>query len=111
MTLIDVITALVILSIFLLGFSQIFLPAYTAWEKARAEYDTAKTIYFIAESFRKECSKQDMNIERWKNTTAVAKELEACVITEIKRGDVVYALKAACVISGEHLEIIGMCAP
>jgi len=111
MTFIDAITALVVLGIFMLGFSQIFLPAYVAWEKARAEYSTAKTIQFIAESFRKECSRQDRNIDRWKKTVAVSKELETCEVTEIKQEDVVYALKAICVISGERLEIIGLCAP
>jgi len=111
MTFIDAITALVVMGIFLLGFSQIFLPAYAAWGKARAEYNNAKTIYFIAESFRKECAKQDRNIDRWKKTAGAAKELEACEITEIMQGDVLYALKAICVISGERLEIIGFCAP
>ena len=111
MTFIDVITALAVLGFFLLGFSQIFLPAYNAWEKAGAEYDTAKTIDFIAESFRKECARQDRNIDRWKKVASVAKELEACEITEIMQGDAVYALKAICVISGERLEIVGLCVP
>ena len=111
MTFVDVITALAVMCIFLIGFSQIFLPAYTAWGKARAEYDSAKTIHFVAESFRKECARQDRNIDRWKKTVAVAKELEACEIAEIRQEDVVYALKAICLISGERLEIIGLCAP
>jgi len=111
MTLIDAITALVVLGIFLAGFSQIFLPAYITWERARAEYGTAKTIYFVAGSFRRECARQDRNIDRWKKMTETAKEMEACEITEIWQGDVVYALRATCVISGERLEIIGLCAP
>ena len=111
MTFIDVFTALAVLSVFLLGFSQIFLPAYSAWEKARAEYDAARTIYFIAESFREECARQDRNIDRWKKTAASAKEMETCEITEIMRDDAVYALKAICVISGERFEIVGLCAP
>ena len=111
MTFIDVITALAVLGIFLLGFSQIFLPAYIAWEKARTEYSTAETIHFVAESFRKECARQDRNIDRWKKVTAIAKELESFEIAEIKQGDALYALRAICVISGERLEIIGLCAP
>ena len=111
MTFIDLITAIVVMGVFLLGFAQIFLPAYTSWEKAMAEYSTAKTIDFIAQSFRKECARQDRNIERWKKTAAVAKELEACEVTEIMQRDVVYAIRAICIISGERLEIVGLCAP
>ena len=109
MTFIDAISAPIILSLFLAGFSQISLPAYKAWDRAMAEYKTAKTIYFIAESFRKECAKPDRNIESWEKAIAAAKELESFEISEIRQDDVLRALKAVCVISGERLEIIGVC--
>ena len=111
MTFIDAITALLILSFFLFGFSDAFLPAYKAWHAAMAEYRTAQTIHFVAGSFRNECAKPDRNIENWKKATAAAKELESCEISEIVQGDVLRALKAVCIISGERLEIIGLCTP
>jgi hypothetical protein len=111
MTFIDAVCALLILGFFLFGFSQAFSPAYSAWNRAMAEYRTAKTIHFIAQSFRNECAKPDRNVEEWKKTAAPAKELESCEISEIRQGGVLLALKAACVISGARLEIIGEAAP
>lgn len=107
MTFIDAIIALLIMGAFLIGFSQAFMPVYSAWNKATAEYNTAKTINFVAESFRNECSKKDMAIENWKKTVASAKELESYGITELRLEDEPFALKLMCVISGERLEIIG----
>ena len=111
MTLIDVITALVILTFFFFGFSQAFLPAYNAWTIAAKEYGTAKTIYFVSESFKQECAKPDRNMENWEKAVSVAKELESYQITELMKDDVLFALKLICTISGENLEIIGVCTP
>ena len=111
MNLISVVTALVILSLFLFGFSQIFLPAFNEWRKAASEYYAAHTIYFIAESFKTECAKPYRNMEKWKETISAAKELESCEITELMKDDELYALKAACIIAGEAIEIIGLCKP
>jgi len=108
MTFINVITALVILGLFFSGFSQVFLPAYTAWDNAMMEYRTAKTIRFIAESFRQECGNSNMNIENWKKQVSVAKELESYQIIELWQGDILRALKLVSVISGERIEIIGL---
>jgi hypothetical protein len=111
MNLINVVVALVILSLFLVGFSQIFLPAFNEWRRAASEYYAAHTIKFIADSFRKECAKPRRNMQEWKENMRVAKELESCEITELKSGDKIYALKAACVIAGERIEILGLCKP
>ena len=111
MTFIDAITALLLLSFFLFGFSDAFMPAYKAWDSAAAEYRTARTIHFAAQSFRNECAKPDRNIENWKKATAAAKELESFEISEIRQGSILRALKAVCVISGERVEIIGVCTP
>ena len=111
MTLIDAVTALILLGVFLSGFSQAFLPAYNCWNEASAEYNTAHTIQFVAESFRLECAKPNPNIESWKAAAAAAKELESYTITELWHGEELFALKAACVISGECIEIIGVCMP
>jgi len=48
-------------------------------------------------------------MEKWKETVSVAKELESCVITELMKEDELYALKAACIIAGEPIEIFGLC--
>jgi len=111
MNLIDAVVALVILGAFIFGFSQIFLPAFNEWRRAASEYHAAHTIQFIAESFKKECAKPHRNMEKWKETVSVAKELESCEITELKRDDELYALKAACVIAGERIVILGICKP
>ena len=111
MTFIDAVCAPLLLGVFLAGFSQVSLPAYKAWDRAMAEYKSAKAIHFVAESFRNECAKNDRNIENWKKTAAVTKELENCEISEIWRGDELRALRAVCVISGERFEIIGICTP
>jgi hypothetical protein len=111
MTLIDITIALIILGFFLFGFSQIFLPTFNEWSRAASEYHAAHTIQFIAESFRKECLDPHRNIEKWKETVSVAKELESCEVIELKREDELYALKAACIIAGEHIEILGLCKP
>jgi hypothetical protein len=111
MNLINIVTALVILSLFLVGFSQICLPAFNEWRRAASEYYAAHTIKFIADSFRKECAKSHRNMEKWKKNVSVAKELESCKITELKSGDRLYALKAVCVIAGERIEILGLCKP
>lgn len=111
MTFADALAALIISSLFLAGFSQAVLPVYQAWGRAGQEYQTARSISFIAESFKAECAKPDRNMERWKKTVAVTKELQDCEITELRQGEVVRALKASCVIACEHIEIIGLCEP
>ena len=108
MTFTDVITAMVIFSLFIFGFSQAFLPAYNAWDRAAKEYRTAKTIYFIAESFKQECGKPYRNMENWKEAVRVAKEMDSYEITELFKEDALWALKLTCAISGEYLEIIGV---
>jgi hypothetical protein len=111
MTFIDVIIALVIFSLFIFGFSQIFLPAYSAWYTTVKEYRIAKTIYFIAASFVAECAKPNRNMDNWKKAVRGASELESYEIIELKKGDELRALKLICIISGERLEIIGGCIP
>ena len=110
MTLIDAIIALLVLSCFLLGFAQIILPAFTAWNNEMTEYYAAKTMFFIAESFKNECAKPERNIDKWRKDITSAKELESCEIIELLKEDCVFALKAICVIAGEEIEIIGLCS-
>ena len=111
MTFSNLISALIILSFFFSGISQAFLPAYKAWGSVMAEYRTAKTIHFIAESFRRECEKPNRNIETWKKQVSIAKELESYEIIELWQGDILRALKLVGIFSGERIEVIGLCAP
>ena len=111
MTFIETLGAILILVMFFAGFSQVFLPAYTAWHSAMFDLRTAKSIQFVAESFKNECAKTDRNMENWKNAVSAVRELEDYEITELKHDGTVLALKAVCVISGERLEIIGLCSP
>jgi len=110
MTFIEVIAASVIFGIFLLGFSQASLPLYGAWNRTMAEYNAAKTLYFVSESFRRECAKPDMNIENWKKAVSAAKELENYEVSELRHGTVLRAYRAVCIVSGERHEIIGVCS-
>jgi hypothetical protein len=111
MNLIDAVAAIVILGLFLFGFAQIFLPAFNEWGRAASDYYAAHTIHFIAESFKKECAEPCPDMEKWRKTVSAAKELESCEITEFKKEDELYALKAACIIAGERIEILGLCKP
>ena len=111
MTLIDAITALVLLGVFLFGFSQIFFPAYNAWQLASTEYYTAHSMQFIAGSFRKECAKPSPDIENWEKIISAARGLEDCEISELWQKEKLLAYRVRCVIAGESLEIIGLCAP
>lgn len=111
MTFIEILIALIITGFFLVGFSQAFLPAFHAWDNAMKTYQTAHTIDFIARSFKAECAKPDRDMERWKRAVLTAKELEHYEITEYWQGDMLRALKALCIISGEPIEIIGLCTP
>ena len=111
MTFIDIITAALILVVFFVSLSPAFLPAWRAWEKAKNEYRTGQTIRFIAESFRIECAKPDRDMENWKRTISTARGLESLEIIEMREGEELRAIKARCVICGEYIEIIGLCAP
>lgn len=111
MTFIDVLAALIIITLFIFGFSQACWPVYRAWAAALEAYKTARTISFVAESFRRECASPDRNIERWKKIMLTAPELESYELTELWHGEILRALKAACIISGEPVEIIGVCTP
>ena len=109
MTFIEVICALVILGFFFSGFSQIFLPAYSAWEKAVKTYQSAQAINFIKESFKIECAKPDRNMDRWKYNISAVKELEEYEVFEYWQENILRAIKLICFISGEKIEIIGLC--
>jgi hypothetical protein len=111
MNFIDTVAALLILGIFFSGASGVFLPVYKAYKDVSAQYSGAKSIHFIAESFKDECAKPDRNMENWKKAVAAVKELESCEISEITKAGKTLALKASCVIQGEHVEINALCGP
>jgi len=111
MTYIEVIVALIILSIFFIGISQILLPIHNAWEKSLNDLKTANSIRFLADSFKNECIKTDRNIDSWKNNVKIIKELESIEVIEYKKNGILYALKAICNIAEEKIEILGLCVP
>jgi hypothetical protein len=111
MTFTDVFVAIFIMILFLSGFSKVAFPVISAWNRISNEYQDIRSIEFVASSFKKECASKDRNIEKWKKIVAVVNELESCEIIEYVQGDTLRALKAICVISGESIEIIGLCAP
>jgi len=111
MTYSNIIVATVLLGFFFFGFSQAFFPTYNAWESAMAEYRNARTLRFVAESFRSESENPNRNIENWKRQIAVARELESYEVTELWQGEILRALKLTVVISGEHFEILGSSTP
>ncbi|MCL2209673.1 MAG: hypothetical protein FWC19_05785 [Treponema sp.] len=111
MTFTETLAALVIMGLFLFGFSQAFLPAYQAWDRAKNIYQTAHAIDFIAKSFKAECAKPDRDINNWEIAVSSAKELEYYEITEYWQEGFLRVLKASCVISGERIVIFGLCTP
>ena len=111
MTYIEIFTALLLLGLFISGFSQALLPVYKAWEKAMIEYRTVNSLQFIYESFKNECTKNYNDTKNLERLLSTVKELQSYEITELKKGNLVYALKLSCIISGEYTEITGACVP
>ncbi|GHU96933.1 hypothetical protein FACS189483_01410 [Spirochaetia bacterium] len=111
MTFSEIMAAIIITVLFSIGFSQAALPAFRAWNRANNDYQCAESIRFVAESFKNECSKPNRNIETWKRDVAIVRELESYEIDEMWQGGILRALKLSCVLSGEALEIIGLCTP
>ena len=111
MTYIEVISALIIFGLFITGFTQIFFPAYNAMINSKQELYNAKTIEFIAASFRNECSRPGRDMDKWKNDVAAVKELKEYQITEMVKDNAVWALRLNCVLYDRPLEVIGLCAP
>jgi len=110
MTYIETLSAIIILSLFFAGFSQVFLPAYSSWDNAVQELSEAKSIEFAAQSFRNECAKPDRNIDIWKKAVLPASGLGDLQVTEIAKDGKVIALRAVFTVSGERIEVIGLCA-
>ncbi|GHV88638.1 hypothetical protein AGMMS50267_09980 [Spirochaetia bacterium] len=111
MTLTEVLAAMIVMSLFLAGLSQALFPAITAWDRANREYRAANAIHFVASSFRKECIKENRNIEHWKKAVSVVPELEDYEIAEIRQGTILRALRLSGIVAGEQLEVIGVCTP
>ena len=111
MNFINLTIAIIIMSIFLSGFSQIIMPAQRHWETVFNKYKTAKTIYFVSESFKKECAKPDRNLDKWKELVSSAKELESYTISELRKNEEIWALKAIFIVSGINIEVLGVISP
>jgi hypothetical protein len=86
-------------------------PLIKSLNNNMGEYRTIKSIIFVATSFRNECGQKDRNMERWKEAVSTVRELESYTIEELWDGPVLRALRAHCVISGQQVEIIGLCEP
>jgi hypothetical protein len=111
MTLTDLIIGLTIITFFIIGFSDVAFPALRAWEEVIGEYRLARSMEFVASSFRKECSSENRDIEKWKKAMLIVKELISYEISEIKNENAIQALKLSCIIGTEHIVIIGGCIP
>lgn len=111
MTFTDLVAAVVILVLFFSGFSQAAYPLVKTLNSSRGEYRAVKSIAFVASSFRNECGRKDRNMERWKKAVSTVRELESFTIEELWDGTVLRALRAHCIISGQQVEIIGLCEP
>ena len=107
----NLISALIVISIFLFGFSQIMLPAYNLWENSISGYRTTKAIHFLSESFKNECEKSNRNMENWSRSISSVKELDSYIISELWKEEELWALKAIFVISGEQIEVLGSIKP
>ncbi len=111
MTFTEVLAGLLILSLFVFGFSQAVYPAYRSWQSASEKYTLARELDFIAESFRKECKMTDRSIERWEYAVSSVNSLESTEVSELRKDGALCAMKARCVVNGEIVEIIAECNP
>ena len=111
MTLFEVIAAIIIMGIFLFGFSQAFMPALDAWRTAMESYSNTRAMAFVAHSFRAEVAKPNRNLEYWENMISTFTELEFFEVTEYWQDNVLRALRGSFIIAGEFFEVIGLCTP
>jgi hypothetical protein len=111
MTFTNLIVGIVIFSFFLVGISEAIVPVINTWESTITEYRISRSIKFVAVSFTQECGKKNRDIEAWKKTVSIVKELQSYEILEMYQGSTLRALKADCIIGGEQIEIIGLCTP
>ena len=111
MTLIEILIAILITGLFLIGFSQAVLPLYNNWNMIISENKTINSVLFIVNSFKNECLKPDYNMETWKNAIAHVIDPQNCKIIELKQNEIVRALKAVCIINGYSFEVIGAVNP
>jgi hypothetical protein len=111
MTYIELTAALMIFFLFLAGLGQAALPVMRAYSRAAAEYQEARALEFVAESFKKECRKRDRNITRWKRDVSIVPQLESYEIKELRGSENAVVLQLICVIGGERFEIWGLCRP
>ena len=109
MTYIETIAAVLILILFIFGFSQILFPLYNTWESASEKYRTVCAVQFIADSFRNECLKTNCSFEDWKLAIKSVRELENCELNEYWQDNTLQAVKAVCIVQGERIEIMGVC--
>lgn len=111
MTLTDIIIAAIIITLFFSGFAQVFLPLTNRWSRVIKEYQSARSIYFVAESFKNECRNNNRNIERWKENVKIVKGLTIKEIKELKSQGRLQAMKLSFNVFEENIEVIGLCIP
>jgi len=111
MTFTETIVSLIIIGLFAAGVSQIIMPIYKTQNKIINEYRTINAIDFICQSFKQECLKSNRDINKWKIMAGSINELENCAVTELRQSGILRALKLTCVISGENIEVLGVCTP
>jgi hypothetical protein len=111
MTFIELIITLAIITLYTTGISGTVRNIYNGWERGNAAYQTARSIEFIAKSFRNACANENGNIEEWKIIVSSVKELESYEIIEYWQDNELRALRASCVVRGETVDIIGLCKP
>jgi type II secretory pathway pseudopilin PulG len=111
MTYLEIMAALIVLSVFAAGAGPAVFPAFLAWNRAEREYAAAHALSFVADSFRAECGRQDRDMERWKKTALTVPLLEDYAIDKLRTDGVVWGFKLSAMIDGERIEVLGECAP
>lgn len=109
MNYIETVAAVIIFSLFMALLCQISLPLLQAVSVSRQELESAKSIEFVHESFKRACAKKVRNIEKWENDIKIVDGLNTCEVTEIVRDSKVCAMKAVCVIGTERIEMLAEC--
>lgn len=109
MNLIESIAAIGIMSAFLAVACGIIVPAVRVIDAARSDFELAKSISFLDESFRSECDRASPDVDRWKRSVSVVAGLSSCEVMTCRVKGRVRAMKAVCVVGSDRIEILAEC--
>lgn len=107
MTVIEVLSAALIMLLFVSGALQALNPAIELYTSSRLTYTQASCAFFAAETFSNLCAEKG-DIEQWKKDMRSIDGMESIEIQSIQSNDEKELLQAQCLIYGEAILIKGV---